>query len=242
MGKLHGVSDSEACFADLVRFIRGERGLTQGGLAEALGISRSVVAFVESKRRPLVANDLPSWGAAMSVDATDLEALRLACQGYWRRPNGEWAFYLDDFDPEAYARGIAEISEHYVDLPHDQMRRIAELVNRLTGRECASVYTEEPAEGPVTMSGIPPRGIALPPGREDEPRVVNIHLPEEPPLGDLNEPVRSPAKQGTIDDLTGLIEQLTDVQVALTAAFARGLLAQAKSRRGPRGGPPEPDQ
>jgi len=95
------------------------------------------------------------------------------------RPNDDWAFYLDDFDPEAYARGTTYEIEYHLDLPYDQMKRIAQLVNRLAGKECASVYTEEPeALGGLVQMGItPPSGIALLPGRADKSRVVKMNLP-----------------------------------------------------------------
>jgi len=217
-------------FAQLVQLIRYQKGLSQAELARALGVSRSVVAFVESSRRPLTNKDIPAWADALGVDAGKLDELRLACHGYRLEPSGDWFFFLDEFDREGYEQGLVDSLEYHVELPGDQLDLIAGLVNDLAGTSLAKSYQ---GQLPGRYPDFNYDGLELPP-TPDGPRVWRVDLPSEPPLGDINEAASPLTEQGSLEDLHQLVGQLTDVQVALTAAFARGLIAQARSRRRPR--------
>lgn len=204
--------DCESQFARLMTLIRKGKGLLQGDLAKSLNKSRSVVSFFESNLRSLKAEEYPAWADALGVTAEDIEALHLLSYGY-RPREGEWTFWLHYEDPEAYDYDVDDPQEVYFGTYDD----LVTLINRMAGREIcerSGRYGEE-------------FNVLLP--RKSEPWEFKIRFPREPFLGDPNNDLPTRI-QGTQDDLSALLKECTDEQIALTTAFIRGLHAQARSR------------
>jgi transcriptional regulator with XRE-family HTH domain len=203
----------EAQFARFMAFVREGKDLSQGGLAQRLGKSRSVVSFFESARRPLKPDEFPTWADALGVDAQDIEALRYLSFGY-RRWEDEWTFWTDIEDPEAFEYDSDDPEEMYFGMYYD----LEELLNKMAGKK-------------ICQRGGDRYGIELEIllHRASNRNTIVLHLPRQPFLGDPNN--HSEAKTlGSLEDLELLLAQSTAEQIALTAAFVRGLHAQARSR------------
>lgn len=215
--------EADALFVRLLREVRAGRGMTQAEVARSMGVSRSVVAFVESHRRRLSPDDLPQWAAALGVDAAQLLQLRMACFGYQLDEDRNWLFYQLASDPA--------FEDNPDDPAYGIIVTLAELTNTLASDKRVEPYLV--AYGGNLDSKFPGDGLRLladEHGREFA--VVGVTLPMEPLLGDPNEPDGQVApQQGTRADLDELLAQATDAQIALTSAFLRGLYAQARSRR-----------
>jgi transcriptional regulator with XRE-family HTH domain len=211
-------TEQEACerrFVRLLALVREARGLLQTDVAERLGKSRSVVAFVENRNRQLKPDEFPLWAEALGVEVDDITTLRMLSYGY-RLRDGEWVFWRDWEDPEAYLYDAEDPEEVHFGPVND----IAALVNKMSGWEvCEHNYRDWSDAGELTLN--------FPKSRQSAGFIVS--LPKTPLLGDPNEPALVHV-QGTREDLDALLEESTAEQISLTAAFIRGLHAQARSR------------
>jgi len=205
-------------FGQMVQVVREARQLSQAAVARSLGKSRSVVAFLENGLRDLQLEEAAAWADALGVDSDDLVRLRYLAYGY-RWVDGEWTFWSDLVDPvdERHSDGAYD-EEVYQGLFDDA----AEIVNKLAGKEICRVNGYE--DGDARGDGL---RLLLP--RPEGHETVFLFRPRERCLGDPNEQTVT-VTQGTREDLNMLLDKSSAEQIHLTAAFVRGLHAQARSR------------
>ena len=204
-------------FGQMVQVVREARQLSQAAVARSLGKSRSVVAFLENGLRDLQLEEAAAWADALGVDSDDLVRLRYLAYGY-RWVDGEWTFWMDVVDPVAAKHESFDELEVLWDL----YQEAEEVINRMAGRKICEVY--DPTEFHGYADGLT---LLLPRPRGHE--TFFQFRPLHPCLGDPNEQTAT-VTQGTREDLNMLLDKSSAEQIHLTAAFVRGLHAQARSR------------
>lgn len=190
----------------LISAIRLARGLTQRDVAARLGRSRPFVSLIESGQRALRVEDAASWADALGVDPVLLERLVKACRGLlWR--DGGWEFYSLGITDQSRAEGTWDLQLAHQEALDEVARLVNELADPLRDHRIA-VADEE--------------GVRV------KWRENSWHVPIDFPLSAVA--LTDAPPQGTRQDVDQLLEGLSDQQLALTAAFVRGIVAQARTR------------